>query len=184
MTRLVLTLLLYLWTLVPAQATELAEHTYTELVDRQGGILLPAGFRQSWVHLGSWLVEDEKAPGYGLHDVYTQPAALAHYLEHREFPDGAVLVKEVRAVKEGLKTTGQAQWAGDTLIWFVMVKDASRARFPGNPHWGLGWGWALYEAGNPGTNISESYRESCQACHMPAKENDWVFIEGYPGLSR
>ncbi len=166
-----------------ALAADLADATYSQWVSDTGDITLPDNFRQAWVHLGSWLVEDEAAPGYGFHDVYTQPQSLAHYRRTGDFPDGAVLVKEVRSVAAGAKTTGLAQWAAEPLIWFVMVKDSSGQRFPDNPHWGLGWGWGLYEAAAPKKNVSASYRETCLACHTPAKDTDWVFIEGYPSLA-
>lgn len=60
-----------------ALASDLADATYSQWVSDTGDITLPDNFRQEWVHLGSWLVEDEAAPGYGFHDVYTQPQSLA-----------------------------------------------------------------------------------------------------------
>ena len=165
-----------------ALASDLSDDTYSRWVDEDGRITLPRDFRSQWIHLGSWLVDDAAAPGYGLHDVYTQQESVAYYRAKGEFPDGAILVKEVRAVASGPKTTGHAQWAGNPLIWFVMVKDATQRRFQGSPHWGLGWGWSLYEAADPGKNVSTGHQASYLACHTPAKETDWVFIEGYPTL--
>jgi hypothetical protein len=78
-------------------------------------------------------------------------------------------------------TTGQASWAGDVLIWFVMVKD-SRGRFPRNPIWGEGWGWALYKAEDPKKNVATDYKKDCLGCHIPAKDTDWLYIQGYPTL--
>jgi hypothetical protein len=49
-------------------------------------------------------------------------------------------------------------------------------------HWGEGCGWALYEAKAPATNVSKSFEETCKGCHVPAQQNDWVFVEGYPTL--
>lgn len=51
------------------------------------------------VHLGSWIVRDEKAPGYGFHDVYTDAKSVAAYRKTGSFPDGTVLVKEIRSVR-------------------------------------------------------------------------------------
>ncbi len=165
-----------------AAASDLPTQTFATVVDKQGGIQLPKNFRQEWTHLGSWVVTDEKAPGHGFHDVYTQPEAARAFNQTGKFADGTVLVKEIRSIGAGALTTGQAQWATDPAVWFVMVKD-SKARFDG-PHWAEGWGWALYEAKDPTTNVSVSFEQTCQGCHLPAKDSDWVFLDGYPTLKR
>lgn len=178
--RILSLLFLTLFTSIPALAAGLADQTYARIVDDKGEIQLPQNFRLQWTHLGSWVVADEKAPGYGFHDVYTQPDAAQGYLAKGEFPDGSVLVKEIRKVGTGPLTTGHGQWATDTVMWFVMVKDAKQ-RFD-NAHWAEGWGWALYQADDPGKNVSASFAETCQGCHLPAKDTDWVFVDGYPTL--
>lgn len=172
------------------QGSDLSERTYGfeakaskshSLVESDGSINLPKNYRQDWVHLGTWLVDDAEAPGHGIHDVYTQPDAAQAYRAVGKFPDGAVIVKEVRKIESDTLTTGFAQWSGDVNVWFVMVKDDKR-RFRDHPHWGEGWGWALFEAKNPALNVSKSYQETCIACHTPAKDNDWVYLQGYPTL--
>ena len=168
-------------TCLSTSASELADVTFKDYVGSDGAIKLPKNFRDNWRHLGSWVVRDEKAPGYGFHDVYTQPETIDAYHENGKFPDGAILIKEIRNVKQQKMTTGLSQWAGDTSIWFVMVKN-SKGRFAGNPNWAEGWGWALFEAKNPETDVSKGFKESCFACHIPAKETDWVYIFGYPTL--
>jgi Cytochrome P460 len=150
-------------------------------VDSKGAIALPKEFREKWTHLGSWFVPDEKAPGYGVHDVYTQPGVVEAYKKTGQFPDGAVLVKEIRKARSARMTTGEASWAGDKSIWFVMVKDG-KGRFKGNPHWGNGWGWALFKANDPTKDVSTNYEKDCIGCHIPAKNTDWVYVQGYPAL--
>ncbi|MGX2030424.1 cytochrome P460 family protein [Methylocaldum gracile] len=174
------TIPLALMVAVPAMA-DMSGETYSRWVDDKGETRLPENYRTTWTHLGSWVVADEKAPGKGFHDVYTQPEAAAYYLQHGRFPDGAVLVKEIRTLQTGFKTTGPAQWAGENAVWFVMIKDDKR-RFKNHPHWAEGWGWAMYEASNPALNTSKSFTETCQSCHIPARATDWVFVEGYPTL--
>jgi len=166
-----------------ANSADLADHTYSHYVDADGQISLPADYRKTWSHLGSWVVGDKQAPGYGFHDVYTQAEAVEAYRKTGEFPDGAVLVKEIRKVEEGAQTTGLAQWAGENVQWFVMVKDR-KDRFKGNPNWSEGWGWGLYAAKDPKTNISQGFQATCFGCHIPAKESDWVFTRGYPTLGK
>jgi hypothetical protein len=41
-------------------------------------------------------------------------------------------------------TTGDAHWATDIKVWFVLIKD-SKGRYKNNPLWGDGWGWALFK---------------------------------------
>lgn len=161
----------------PARAAE----SFSPFVDAKGAISRPADYRLKWAHLGSWVVPNEKAPGYGFHDVYTQADSVSAYRKNGKFPDGTVLIKEIRAVKSGAMTTGDVHWAGDVDVWFVMVKDG-KGRFPGNANWGDGWGWALYKSGEPGKNVSTDYSKDCIGCHVPAKQTDWVYVQGYPTL--
>lgn len=175
------TSILYLLLTATGYAMELESSTFKTWVDKAGVIHLPENYRQTWSHLGSWIITDKKAPGHGMHDVYIQPEALAHYQSTGKFPDGSVLIKEVRRIKRGIKTTGEALWAGDIKIWFVMVKD-NQNRFEDNPHWANGWGWALFEKAAPSKNVSKGFAESCLGCHLPAQSTDWVFVEGYPSL--
>ncbi|QBQ54235.1 cytochrome P460 family protein [Nitrosococcus wardiae] len=166
---------------VGAYGQQGSELPFSAYVDQQGSIRLPKEIRSHWVHLGSWAVMDKNASGYGFHDVYTQPEAVAVYQESGQFPDGTVLVKEIREIVEGELTTGQARWAAAPKVWFVMIKD-KKGRFPNHPNWGEGWGWALFEAKDPATNVSQNWQQDCRSCHVPAQESDWVYIEGYPTL--
>ena len=150
-------------------------------VDSDGTIRFPGRVRDEWVHLGSWGSADLNSADPGQHDVYTQPESLQAYRKTGRFPDGAVLVKEVRKIESAYMTTGPVTWAGDEVLWFVMIKDA-KGRFPGNANWGEGWGWALFNAGATEKSASTNFRASCLGCHIPAKETDWIYVQGYPGL--
>ncbi len=152
-----------------------------KLVTAEGRIILPKDFRCNWVHLGSWAIAEEGAKGGGFHDVYTQAGTAEAYRKSGEFPDGACLIKEIRAVKSDKLASGQAMWAGDVKKWFVMIKDA-KGRFKDNPNWGEGWGWALFMADDPGKNVSTDFKKDCLGCHASAKKTDWVYVFGYPTL--
>jgi len=65
--------------------------------------------------------------------------------------------------------------------WFVMIKD-TKGRFAQNPVWGDGWGWALFKPSQLARNVAANYSSDCLGCHVPAKANDWVYIEAYPTL--
>jgi cytochrome c len=78
-------------------------------------------------------------------------------------------------------TTGDARWATKTIVWFVMIKD-TKNRFPNNPLWANGWGWALFKADAPDKQVATSFKKDCLGCHIPAQSTDWVYVQGYPVL--
>jgi hypothetical protein len=164
--------------------------TYGDLVDGDGSITLPENFQTQWVFLGTWSVakkdveRSSEASGHGaagLHNVYTQPGVVEYYLQHKSFPDGAVLIKELLKGVTAPMTTGTVSRAGEPEGWFMMVKD-SQGRVKDKPHWGDGWGWALFNVGQLSQPVTKNYKTECIGCHIPAQKNDWVYIEGYPLL--
>jgi len=149
-------------------------------VSGSGEISLPEDFRNTMTHLGSWFVPEGGAGGF--HDVYAQPETVAVYRETGKFPDGAVLIKELRTAEAADYSTGKSvQRATEKILQtFVMVKDRE-GRFSDSSNWGDGWGWALFKPGTEG-NVSGDYKADCLGCHIPAKDKDWVYTEGYPTL--
>jgi len=164
-------------------------HSFWRYVDKSGDISRPSDqvVRNSWVHLGSWAIPDVKgASGPGIHEVYTQRWAVAVFNKTHKWPDGAVLVKQIHVINKGARTTGQeVYWAGQTAVWFVMVRD-NKNRFPKDPRWAHNWGWALFKADKPNKNISTQWDgkglSNCKGCHIPATNTDYVYLEGYPVL--
>ena len=153
-------------------------------VDADGAISVPPDFRE-WAYLGTWSIagDDEEGGAAGFHNVYTQPETIVSYRRTGEFPDGAVLVKELIETETGDMMTGRVSWAKRVSGWFVMIKDR-QGRFKGNPLWGDGWGWALFDADDPATTVTEDYKSDCIPCHVPAEKDDWVYVRGYPVLHR
>ncbi len=147
-----------------------------------GDLALPTDFRTSMVHLGSWFVPAGDASGF--HDVYADRPSVAHYRRTGKWPDGAKLVKELRASKAGTYTTGAGVHRATPSIkqWFVMVKDADGSGK--GPLWGEGWGWALYKPDRPTVNVATDYRSDCLGCHIPAKATDYIYVDAYPTLAR
>ena len=90
---------------------------------------------------------------------------------------------EVTKVGSEKLTAGEAHWSTDPKLWFVLVKDAKK-RFPGNDLWGDGWGWGLFLANNPAKNVATGYKVDCRTCHIPAKQDDWLYVRVYPGLKK
>lgn len=156
---------------------------YERFVGPDGSFRFPGeAARDGLAHLGSWFVPEGASAGF--HHVYTQSEAIAIYRKTGVFPDGTVLVKELRKHARGDYTTGQnVASASAPTQWFLMVKDA-HGRYPDHPLWQQGWGWALFEADAPGRNVATSFASDCQGCHLPARASDWVYVQGYPRLGR
>lgn len=159
------------------------DESFSSYVDKDGKITRPTNFKENWTFLGSWTLPNNEDDG--MHIVYTQPGVVEEYKRNGgEFPDGAVLIKEVRSIKSQAMTTGpKVIHAENEKLWFVMVKD-KKNRFPDNPKWGDDWGWALYYADNPSKDVSTDYKKDCLGCHVPAKLTDLLYVEGYPVLKK
>lgn len=150
-----------------------------DLVDKTGNIRKPTDVRDNFQSLGAFMVLDPK--GNQMHLTHASPGTAAAYRRTGKFPDGTVLVKEVFGTEHAQMTTGDANWASGTKVWFVLIKD-SKGRYPGNPLWGDGWGWALFKADAPDKQVATDYKKDCLGCHVPAKATDWIYVQGYPVL--
>ena len=150
-----------------------------KLVDKTGNIRKPVDYRDIYQMLGSWTVLDPK--GNQIHFTYASPGTAEYYRRNHRFADGTVLVKEIHGSDHAQMTTGNANWATDTMVWFVLIKDA-KGRYANNPLWGDGWGWALFKSDAPDKQVATDYKKDCLGCHMPAKGDDWIYVRGYPVL--
>jgi hypothetical protein len=161
----------------------LTAQPFSPYVDKEGNISIPNDFR-SWHFLGTWGVatdEDEQVGSKGFHNVYAQQETVAAFRSTGKFPDGAVLVKELLKTNTNSMTTGEISFAAETEGWFIMIKD-TQGRFKDNKLWGDGWGWALFNADDPTNTVTENYETDCISCHVPAKNDDWIYLRGYPTL--
>lgn len=158
------------------------DKSFSPYVDASGNITSPKNFRTTMVHLGSWFVPEGDASGF--HDVYTEKESVEAYRKTGKFPDGATLVKELRASTSSNYSTGtNVSYANNNVKqWFVMIKD-SKGRFTKNSLWGDGWGWALFKPDATTANVASDYKKDCLACHVPVKDKDWVYTEAYPTLT-
>jgi hypothetical protein len=151
-----------------------------DLVDKNGIISKPADYRDKYQILGVFSVATQSGDT-DLHYTYAPPGTAEYYRKNGKFADGTVLVKEVFGTEHGQMTTGDVHWAKGTKVWFIMVKD-EKGRYPGNPLWGDGWGWALYKSDAPDKQVATNYKKDCLGCHVPAQSTDWVYVQGYPVL--
>src|SRR6185437_1413631 len=150
------------------------------LVDKTGQIARPKDYREKYQILGTYFVLDPA--GNQMHMTYASPGAAAYYRQNGRFADGTVLIKEVLGTQHAQLTTGDANWASGTKVWFVMIKDGE-GRYKNTKFWGDGWDWSLYKSDAPNKQVAISYQHDCQGCHMPAQKTDRVYIQGYPVLT-
>jgi hypothetical protein len=146
---------------------------------------VPENYRMLYETLGTWVIAaDAGAPGSKeMHNVFASPGAIAAYRKSGKWKDGTVLVKEVYGTSTVKMTTGTVSHADTLKGWFVMVKDSKNSH-PGSKLWGDGWGWSWFDAGKPTQTTSTDYHTDCQGCHIPAKNTDWIYTQGYPVLKR
>jgi cytochrome c len=157
---------------------------FSPYVAKDGTITRPADYRETFEHIGTSAVATKQGGVIDeIHSVYSRADDVKAFRRDGKFPDGAVLVKEVTKVTSEKLSAGQAHYSGDNLLWFVLVKDA-KGRFPGNDLWGDGWGWGLFLAGEPAKNVATDYKSDCKVCHIPAKQDDWIYVRVYGGLKK
>jgi hypothetical protein len=176
----ILTFVVLLTALPAASPQRGAGNDNFDLVDAEGNIRKPEGYRDRYQVLGAYTPVDLNNDTQ-MHYTYASPGAAEYYRKNGKFADGTVLVKQVFATDHAKMTTGDAHWATDTIVWFVMMKD-DKGRYPGNPLWGDGWGWALYKADAPDKQVATNYKKDCLGCHVPAQSTDWLYVQGYPVL--
>ena len=165
--------------LMNSESTEFATNSSVEPAEN---IVVPDNYR-NWAFLGSWAIAHAEEKGSsGMHNVFTESKNIEYYKKNGSFPDGAVIVKELLKAQTRPMTTGIASSATEIEGWFVMVKDTQN-RYPNNPLWGNGWGWAYFEADSPNKTVSTNFRVDCLGCHTPVQNTDWLFIDGYPVLN-
>jgi Cytochrome P460 len=164
----------------PVRSQNMGSANGFDLVDKTGNIRKPADFRDLYQELGVYTPVDFNN-NTEMHYTYAPPGTAEYYRKNGKFADGTVLVKEVFATDHAQLTTGDAHWATATKVWFVMIKD-DKNRYPNNPLWGDGWGWALFKADAPDKQVATNYKKDCLGCHVPATSTDWVYVQGYPVL--
>lgn len=128
----------------------------------------PEGYR-GWTHIKSMVLE-KGHPLYeafgGIHHIYANKTALAGYRAGNKFKDGSVIVFDLfEAVSENNAIT-----EGKRKVVGVMVKNSKKYKDTG------GWGFEGF-AGDTRERVVKNMEGECFACHMQAKEKDFVFSE-------
>ena len=142
-------------------------------------LLRPDGYRE-WVFLGSGLGMSysekayDEAPDFT--NVFIKPEAYREFIRSGKFPDGTVMVLEIRKAGslESINKRGRFQ---DRLVGIeASVKVAKR--FPEK--------WAYFSfIGNDGKALAQAKplpKDACWKCHNQHGAVDNVFVQFYPVL--
>jgi len=132
------------------------------------GIGLPAGYRD-WSVIS---VAHEAGNNNDLRAVLGNDIAIKAYRAGKlPFPDGTIIVRLAWSYvpsEQNNKVFGRAQSfvAGSPINVQVSVKDSRKWASTG------GWGFAQFNNGQP---ADEAVIKTCAPCHVPAKDNEFVF---------
>lgn len=166
---------LFAMSVAPAKAPEAAAAAH---YNDKGEMLFPAEYR-SWTfvtsgHAMSYNASANAASPEGPFDnVFVNPEAHAAFLKTGHWPEGTVLVLEIRgSTSKGSINRSGAFQSGAPLAVEVHVHD--RKRFKG------GWGFFGFDGTKPAAMIG--YDASCYACHQANAAVDSTFVQFYPTL--
>jgi hypothetical protein len=146
--------------------------------DDSGRLRFPADYR-TWVFLSSGkgmsynpVANDQPEAPYD--NVFADPAAYRAFTETGAWPDGTVLVLEIRgSTSHGSINKGGSFQSGEALATEVHVKDT--ARFGGD-----GWAFFGFHGSEPAEMIGRE--ANCYACHEANTAVDRTFVQFYPTL--
>jgi len=144
-------------------------------------VMRPAGYRE-WVYLTSGLgmtygpaqPASNQPPLFD--NVFASPTAYREFLRSGTWPDGTMLVLELRRAEANVSINNGGRTQGDVVAIEAAVKD--RQRYPNG-------GWAYFTFGGPqGADRAAPLAQtaSCYACHGKNAAVDNTFVQFYPTL--
>ena len=146
--------------------------------DAEGRMLFPADYRE-WVYLstGRGMSYNPAAAGGAeppFDNVFVDRASYRSFLDHGTWPEGTVLVLEIRGGSShgSILQAGSFQ-TGEPLATEVHVKDT--ARFGGD-------GWAFFGFGGKEPATMVPREANCYSCHEANTAVDRTFVQFYPTL--
>ena len=142
-----------------------------------GKLDFPRDYR-TWVYLSSGMDMAYTEGGGGqmqmFDNVFVDPAAYAGFQKTGAWPDGTVLVLELRNAQAHASIDKAGRSQGSRMGAEVHVKDAARFRDTG------GWAFVGFNGEKPGGVIPKT--ANCYACHEAHAAVDTTFVQFYPTL--
>jgi hypothetical protein len=154
-------------TLLSAAALAVSASIAAPALSQDAPVPYPEGYRD-WYHVKSMVIEEGHAlyeAFGGIHHIYANEKAVQGY-RAGVFPDGAVIVFDLLEAHhdDNTVTEGARKVAG------VMHKDAEKYADTG------GWGFEGFAGGDPASPVvGDQAASACFSCHLPMREQDYVF---------
>jgi hypothetical protein len=146
-----------------------------------GELVRPANYRE-WVFLSSGLgmTYGPNAPAAGARlrfdNVYVNPSSYREFLRSGKWPDGTVLILEVRESESKGSINQHGHYQSELVAIEANVRDSRR--FPGR-------NWAFFDlgkdAGVPSARPIPAGNR-CEQCHSTNGAVDSTFVQFYPEL--
>jgi hypothetical protein len=115
--------------------------------------------------------EERSDPGM-FHHTYLNPEAYAHFSRTGTFPEGTMLVLEVRRPERKTSIQRRGWFEGELVGLELAVKDSSRFED----------GWAYFSFDEGARTARPFPRDACWSCHKEHGADDNVFTQFYPIL--
>lgn len=145
--------------------------------DAKGDLAFPADYRH-WTYLSSGLGMNYNAVANAVANptfdtIFADPASEAVFRKTGHWPEGAVLVAEIRgsSSKGSINLHGSYQ-SGAPIAVELHVHDSKR--FKG--------GWGFYEVSAAQKTVLLPYSMDCYSCHQQHAAVDTTFVQFYPTL--
>jgi hypothetical protein len=132
----------------------------------------PSGYR-NWFHVNTMIV-DKASPLFdtlgGMHNVHVNSVGEAALKKGGPYPDRTVFVTDLHefSVSDGSFVMGNRKGLA------VMVKDAKKYAATG------GWGFQFFAGGDPKKPVVTDAAKQCFECHVPKKDQDYVYSTYIP----
>jgi hypothetical protein len=140
-----------------------------------GQLLFPADYRE-WVYLSSGFDMSYRASmqtdSHSFDNVFVNPAAYRAFRATGHWPDGTVLVLEVRRAQQRGSINRSGSFQGEPQGLEVHLRDS--ARFAEQ--------WAFFGFDNSRTGKLIARSADCYACHAAHAAVDTTFVQFYPTL--
>ena len=142
-----------------------------------GKLNFPRDYR-TWVYLSSGMdmayVEGGGGAMHAFDNVFVDPTAYQAFQKTGTWPNGTVLVLEVRDAQAHASIDKAGRSQGRRIAVEVHVKDTARFAETG------GWGFVGFNGEKPGTVTPKT--AACYACHQAHAAVDTTFVQFYPTL--